>query len=40
MYTREEIEQMRPSLEEFFNLMDSDGDGYVDREALAVRYQH
>jgi Ca2+-binding EF-hand superfamily protein len=37
MYTQEEIEQLRPHIEDLFNLLDSDRDGKVDREALAVR---
>lgn len=36
MYKREEIEQLRPHFEELFKLLDSDCDGQVDREALAV----
>lgn len=37
MYSREELEQLRPLLKSLFELIDEDGDGKVDREALAVR---
>lgn len=37
VYRRAELERLRPALADLFRLLDSDGDGRVDREALVVR---